>query len=264
MNSMPAKTRRTGTDATTSLIMVLLGLATLAVTGWSMTTLLHDVAGAPWWVAGLGVGVFDLLALQAALLVKARHGQPWKAAGAQLVMIVAVAVSAAVNGFHGWQLGGWPVAVVLGAAPMSFEVAFAIKHRTLTVLAWLLFGKQTMRRLREDTWVTVAHPVPDSGIRIPAQVPDSARVPVEVPEPKFRIPELAPAQATADVQIGFRIPEPTQGQAESGFRNPGGIRNQVERLYESGTTDPDRIAAELSGVKSETVRRYVRDLRAAR
>jgi hypothetical protein len=220
----PPKVRRPITETAPGLLLFVLAVTALVVSGWSMATLLHDQASAPWWVASLGVGVFDVLALQAALLVKARRDDPWKAAGAQCVMILSVISSMVVNGAHGWSLGGWTTAMVLGAAPVTFEVAFAIKYRTLTVLIWVLFGKESMTRLRHEAWSRIALPdVPDS----PAIIPGS-------------VERMAPVE-----RISGR----------------SGIRNQVAELYGSGITDPERIIAELPESNPESIRRYVREIR---
>jgi hypothetical protein len=189
-------------------------------------------------VASLGVGVFDVLALQAALLVKARAGDPWKAAGAQIVMVLSVLSSSAVNGAHGWMLGGWTTAVVLGAAPVTFEVAFAIKYRTLTALIWILFARESMTRLKHEAWSRIALPdVPDPVSGTVERDPDPIRIP---PEQSGPVPELAPVE-----RIGIRP----------------GIRNQVADLYGSGIKDPESIVREIPGANPESVRRYIREIR---
>lgn len=235
MPTKPKRERRPITETGPSALLAILAVTALVVSGWSMATLLHDQAQAPWWVASLGVGVFDVLALQAALLVKARRDDPWKAVGAQLVMVISVLSSMVVNGAHGAQLGGWTTSMVLGAAPLTFEVAFAIKYRTLTVLIWLMFRKESMTRLRHEAWSRIA--LPESG------TPEVIHGSVE------RGPESVPA--------GTRI-----APVESITRRSG-IRNQVAELYGSGITDPERIIAELPESNPESIRRYVREIRKA-
>jgi hypothetical protein len=225
---MPVKPVKTKRPMLTWLPDVLLGIlatAAMLISGWSMATLLHDSAGAPWWVAGLGVGVFDVLALLAALLVKIHAPDPWRAAGAQIVMLLAVGASSAVNGAHGANLGGWTTALVLGAAPITFEVAFAIKYRTLTVLIWLLWNKESWKRLKQEAWERIAIPV-DSG------------------------------------QVSFSSGTPDDVAATITRLRNSGTRSKVQELYSSGITDPERMLAELpEGTNAESVKRYIREIR---
>jgi hypothetical protein len=228
---MPVKTQKIRRPLLEWLPNVLLGVlatAALLISGWSMATLLHDSAGAPWWVAGTGVGVFDVLALLAALLVKIHASDPWRAAGAQIVMLLAVCASAAVNGAHGANLGGWTTALVLGAAPVTFEIAFAIKFRTLTVLIWLLFAKESMTRLKQEAWERIA----------------------------IRIDENTTMTAVSGT------PEMIHETVERIRTGRPGLRKEVQELYASGTTDPERMLAELpAGTNPESVRRYLREIR---
>jgi hypothetical protein len=225
---MPVKVSKPRKPLLTWLPDVLLGAlatAALLISGWSMATLLHDSAGAPWWVAGLGVGVFDVLALLAALLVKIHASDPWRAAGAQIVMLLAVGASAAVNGAHGANLGGWTTALVLGAAPVTFEIAFSIKFRTLTVLIWLLFGKESMKRLKQEAWERIAIPVDSGSMTAVSGTPEAIHATVE----RLR---------------------------------SSGTRAKVQELYSSGITDPERMLAELpAGTNPESVKRYLREIR---
>ncbi|MFJ6701132.1 hypothetical protein ACIQM4_34465 [Streptomyces sp. NPDC091272] len=139
----------------TDALLVLLAAASLGLSGWSLATLLMDT-GAPVWAGVLGVGVFDLVAVAAGLQVYARRAAPHTAGGARLVMMVALLASAVVNGAHGYQLGGWTTCVVLAAAPLSFEIVFELRHRTLTALIWFLFRKEAMLALRRDAWERIA------------------------------------------------------------------------------------------------------------
>lgn len=139
----------------TDALLVLLAVASLGLSGWSLATLLQE-AGAPVWVACLGVGVFDLVALAAGLQVYARRSAPHTAGGARMVMMLALIASSIVNGAHGAQLGGWTTAVVLAAAPLSFEIVFELRHRTLTALIWILFRREAALALRRDAWERIA------------------------------------------------------------------------------------------------------------
>jgi hypothetical protein len=140
-----------------ALILGALGIGGALLSGWSLTTLMLD-AGAPWWVAGLAVTVLDGLALVAGLMVYLRRSAPHTAAGAQLVLLLAVLASATVNAAHGLVMpgGGWMAAVVLGAAPLAWEIGFALRHRTLTVLIWLWWGKEARTALRREAWERIA------------------------------------------------------------------------------------------------------------
>lgn len=225
---MPVKSKKARRPVLSWLPELLLGLlatAALIISGWSMATLLHYSAGAPWWVAGLGVGVFDVLALLAALLVKQHAGDPWRAAGAQIVMLLAVGASAAVNGAHGANLGGWTTALVLGAAPVTFEIAFAIKFRTLTVLIWLLFSKESMTRLKQEAWERIAIRIDERTTMTPV-----SGTPAAIHETVERI-------------------------------RSSGTRARVAELYGSGITDPDRMLAELPDANPESVKRYMREIK---
>jgi drug/metabolite transporter superfamily protein YnfA len=225
---MPIKAQKVRRPIIEWLPNVLLGIlatAALVLSGWSMATLLHDSAGAPWWVAALGVGVFDVLALLAALLVKVHAPDPWRAAGAQIVMLLAVGASSAVNGAHGANLGGWTTALVFGAAPVVFEIAFAIKFRTLTVLIWLLFSRESMTRLKQEAWERIAIPVDSGAMTAVSGTPEAIQATVE----RLR---------------------------------SSGTRSKVQELYSSGITDPERMLAELpAGTNAESVKRYVREIR---
>lgn len=220
------KVRRPATEWLPNFLLGILAVAAITLSGWSMATLLHDSAGAPWWVAGLGVGVFDVLALLAALLVKSHVADPWRAAGAQIVMLLAVGASSAVNGAHGANLGGWTTAMVFGAAPLVFEIAFALRFRTLTVLIWLIFGKESMNRLKQEAWERIAIPVGDGVSFTPVSgTPEAIHTTVE----RLR---------------------------------KSGTRAKVRELWESGTTEPERMLAELpEGTNPESVARYVREIR---
>lgn len=242
--------RRPFLDAVPDYILVILGVGGLSLSGWSLGTLLHNNAHAPWPVAVFGVAVFDLLALLATLLVYQRRTDPWSAVGARTVMMLAMTASAIVNGAHGYSLGGWTTAAVLAAAPLAFEVGFELRHRTLTALVWALFRREAMWRLRYDAWTRIALRVPahrpdpdvdpDPGSGRPADVPDGIRTAIR---PAADAPELPPGSGSGRIQ---------------------GIRAQVEALYDDGVTDPARIADRLPDADPETIRRYVRTVRKTR
>jgi hypothetical protein len=144
-------------------LLIVLGLIGAAVSGWSIATLLHDDGGMPWYLAYLGVGVYDLLAFMSGLMVYIRRAEPHRAVGAQAIMLVAIGGSAYVNYMHGRQIGGALVALILGAAPVVFEVAFAMRHNVLSVVTSILFPGAMWRRYRDGVWIklhTGSLPVP--------------------------------------------------------------------------------------------------------
>jgi hypothetical protein len=152
---MPEKPARTWTTNTADVIVAVLAVASFALSGWSLSTLLMS-AGAPKAVAIFGVGVFDGLALLAGLQVYERRHEPHKGFGARLVMMLALLASSVVNAAHGQEMGGWTTAVVLGAAPLAFEIAFELRHRSMTGLIWVMFYKQAKAALKRDVWVRIA------------------------------------------------------------------------------------------------------------
>lgn len=152
---MPEKPTRTTSSTVNDLIVGALAIASFVLSGWSLATLLMD-AGAPKPVAIFGVGVFDGLALLAALQVYERRHAPHTAFGARLVMMLALMASSVVNAAHGQEIGGWTTAMVLGAAPLAFEIAFELRHRSMTGLIWVMFYKDAKAALKRDVWVRIA------------------------------------------------------------------------------------------------------------
>jgi len=164
---MPVKVRKTRkplSETAPDVILLVLGIAGLVLSGWSLGTLMHGEAHAPWPVAIFAVAVFDLVALASGVLVYTRRSDPWSAVGARIAMTLALVASSVVNGAHGYALGGWTTAAVLAAAPLAFEIVFELRHRTLTALVWVLFRKEAMARLRFDAWTRIApqDPAPDA------------------------------------------------------------------------------------------------------
>ncbi|MER5943888.1 hypothetical protein ABT121_42115 [Streptomyces sp. NPDC001928] len=227
------KARKPLSEAAPDVILAVLAVAGLVISGWSLGTLLHDTAGAPWPVAGFAVAVFDLVAMAACMLVYARRHDPWSAAGARLVMTGALLASAVVNGAHGYALGGWTAAVVLAAAPLSFEVVFELRHRTLTALIWIMFRKEATSRLKHDAWTRIAIPVGSGRMTLdgsPADVADTIR----------------------------RIESASPDRSGSAFAVSGSVKDQVADLIRQGVTDPAAVIAALPDANAETVKRMVR------
>jgi len=231
---MPTKTKRARrplADVVPDVILAVLGVAGLVLSGWSLGTLMHDTAGAPWPVAVFAVAVFDLVALAACVLVYQRREDPWAAAGARLAMTGALVASAVVNGAHGYALGGWTTAAVLAAAPLAFEVVFELRHRTLTALIWVMFRKQAMSRLKYDAWTRIAVDTGSERITVNGSPEDIATT----------VRELRGS--------GSASPESGSG---------GSVKERVAALYGSGTTDPAEIIEALPDANPETVRRMAR------
>ncbi|MFE3585082.1 hypothetical protein [Streptomyces vinaceus] len=157
MPERPRKPRKDRSLAAADTVLVLLGVGGAVLSGWSLTTLMMG-AGAPWWVAGLALTVLDGVALLAGVMVHHRRHAPHTAAGAQVVLMLAVLASATVNAAHGATMagGGWMTAVVLGAAPLAWETGFALRHRALTVLIWLWWNREARTALRRDAWERIA------------------------------------------------------------------------------------------------------------
>lgn len=112
---------------TDNAILACASVVTFGVGNWSIATLLHD-AGAPWVAACGAAGVFDLIALAASARVYRLRSSPHRALGPMIVMMTAVLTSMVVNAAHGWYMGGWMVAAVLGAVPLAFESVWLMQH----------------------------------------------------------------------------------------------------------------------------------------
>ncbi|MGW1063348.1 DUF2637 domain-containing protein [Streptomyces aureus] len=235
----PKRSRQPLAETAPDVILGVLGVAGLVLSGWSLGTLMHDTAGAPWLVSMFAVAVFDLVALAAGILVYARRADPWSAAGARAVMTVALAASSAVNGAHGYALGGWTTAAVLAAAPLAFEVVFELRHRTLTVLVWWLFRREAFNRLRLDAWERIAVNVDGTQITSVRGTPESLARTIQELKSQTA-PELKPAPS-------------------------GSIKDAVRVQYDSGITDPDAIVravqAERPTASVETIKRLARAVR---
>ncbi|MFJ2884298.1 hypothetical protein [Streptomyces sp. NPDC087272] len=172
---MPQKAPRTASTTLRDTIVAALAVASFILSGWSLATLLMT-AGAPKEVAVFGVAVFDGVALLAALQVYEHRREPHKGGGARLVMMLALIASAVVNSKHGHDIGGWPTAMVLGAAPLAFEVAFELRHRSMTGLIWALFFNEARDALRRDAWIRIApatEPLAGPALPVPALTEDT-------------------------------------------------------------------------------------------
>lgn len=194
---IPDPPARSGMDAEKvyDVLLVVLGVIGATVSGWSIATLLHDQGGMPWSFAAVGVGVYDLLAFMAGLMVYIRRAEPHRAVGAQAIMLAAIGGSAYVNYMHGRQVGGDLVALVFGAAPVVFEIAFAMRHNVLSVVTSIMYPRAMWRRYKDGVWIKL----------------HTGSLPVasgSVPEAAEALPEAsAPVPAVAEV-----VPEATDDQ----------------------------------------------------
>lgn len=204
--TVPALPARSGMDAEKiyDVLLVVLGLVGATVSGWSIATLLHAEGGMPWLFAAVGVGVYDLLAFMAGLMVYIRRHEPHRAVGAQAIMLAAIGGSAYVNYMHGRQVGGDLVALVFGAAPVVFEVAFAMRHNVLSVVTSILFPRAMWRRYRDGVWIklhTGSLPAPS------ALVPEASGSPsADLPEAPEALPSVRPELA--------RFPRSVPGESQ--------------------------------------------------
>ncbi|MFE1441573.1 hypothetical protein [Streptomyces sp. NPDC058739] len=257
MPTRQKKPRRPLAETVPDVVLAVLGVAGLVLSGWSLGTLMHDTAGAPWLVAVFAVAVFDLVALAAGVLVYGRRRDPWAAAGARAVMTLALAASSVVNGAHGYALGGWTTAAVLAAAPVAFEVVFELRHRTLTGLVWILFRREAFNRLKADAWQRIAVEVEGGRVTAVSGSPeDIART----------VRGLQGAQTASELPSGAD-PDPVRTHGSgSGLADPprsgsGSLKDRVRALYESGTTDPAALVRALPDANPETIKRHVRTVR---
>jgi hypothetical protein len=211
---MPEKKKAPVTPAQRAVDVLLFFLAAggLVLSGWSLSTLLMG-SGAPLAVAVFGVAVFDLVALAAGLMVHQRRTEPYKAVGARVVMMLALAGSATVNGAHGMALGGWTSAVVFAFAPVGFEIVFEVRHRTLTALIWFLFRREAMAALRRDAWARIA-PLTVQ----PAGQPDAGTFTVDRPH----------QEASASVPA-VKSGKPADARRAIAGKTPGAIAPQVNK-----------------------------------
>lgn len=221
---VPERSAPSGIDAVKvyDFLLVVLGMVGAAVSGWSIGTLLHDNGRMPWYFAVLGVGVYDLLAFMAGLMVYIRRAEPHRAVGAQILMLASIGGSAYVNYMHGREIGGDLVALVFGAAPVVFEVAFAMRHNVLSVVTAILFPGTMWRRYKDGVWIKL-----HTG-SLPLS---SALVPEASGSPSDDLPEVPEALPTT-----FRKPSEASGSAVAAG-TPVGTGSQVTVVPELPEVD---------------------------
>jgi hypothetical protein len=282
--TVPELPARSGLDAEKvyDVLLIVLGLVGATVSGWSIATLLHEAGGMPWLFAAVGVGVYDLLAFMAGLMVYIRRHEPHRAVGAQAIMLAAIGGSAYVNYMHGRQVGGDLVALVFGAAPVVFEVAFAMRHNVLSVVTSVLFPRAMWRRYKDGVWInlhTGSLPAPS------ALVPEASGSPsVELPEAPEAVRNLRPDLSgpgnprTSDPQVtpvpeasgsltewtrdGSGDPEAMAEVLPMHFRKlPEGTEARAEAVAEAlrkGERITGETVAAMYGVSDRTGRTYIR------
>jgi hypothetical protein len=230
MPRRPDKAGRPWAEVVYDLLLWVLGIVSALVSGWSITTLLHTDGSMPWGFAWLGVGVYDLLAFMSGLMVYIRRREPHRAVGPQLLLFAALAGSAYVNYVHGLRLGGTLVALLLGAAPVTFEIAFAMRHNVMSLTTAILFPKRMWGRYTEGVFVnlyTGSLPVTGSGtVDTVPEVPD-ARVPRAVPEQVD-----VPSPSALPEHGSLSVPEPAEPELTRTvpvFRADGGMNATSRR-----------------------------------
>ncbi|MEU8779965.1 hypothetical protein [Streptomyces sp. NPDC048606] len=253
--AMPAPNRRAFVSTVADAAIGILCVAGMAISAWSLTHLM-TAAHVPTPVAVLAFLVLDLPAIVAGLMVYERRHQPHTAAGAQLVLLLAVGLSAAVSATHGATMegGSWMVAVVLGAAPVAFEVAFALRHRSFAVLVWVLWGQHARRAMRQDVWTAVHAVSPMKSSVAPGLGPVHALS--SVPVAARSLPATSPSGGTVSV----RVSEPSAAPSAGTLRMS--LAAGVRQLY-PGISDPALLARELEAmldrpVTEESVKREIR------
>ncbi|MGW1269867.1 DUF2637 domain-containing protein [Streptomyces sp. NPDC002491] len=246
---MPVKPKRTTSSTINDLIVAALAVASFALSGWSLATLLMS-AGAPKAVAIFGVGVFDGLALLAALQVYERRHEPYKAFGARLVMMLALLASSVVNAAHGQDMGGWTTAVVLGAAPLAFEIAFELRHRSMTGLIWVLFYKEAKAALDRDVWVRIAPATePPTG---PADLYQVIR------EDDRRTESAAVSAAPADNSPELSAVSAAPAELPAAVRpDNGGVRPAIGNPLFKAPADGPVVRPDTDDVREDTARERV-------
>jgi len=239
-------------------LLGVLGVVGTAVSGWSIATLLHEEGGMPWYLAGLGVGVYDLLAFMAGLMVYIRRHEPHRAVGAQVLMLAAVAGSAYVNYMHGRQIGGDLVALLLGAAPVVFEVAFAMRHNVLTLVTATLFPRAMWSRYKDGVWVKLhTGSLPAASGDLPAELPEPSGGSLVWPSGEVTLLPEAPGMSPEGVA---RKAAALADELEAGHRET--ISEAVRRLTPAtfseasgGMPEDPEVAMEWAKARSETIRK---------
>ncbi len=252
----PRKPRQPLSARVPDLVLVLLGVGGALLSGWSLTTLMME-AGAPWWVAGLALTVLDGLALLAGVMVYLRRHAPHTAAGAQLVLLLAVLASAVVNAAHGYMMegGGWMAAVVLGAAPLAWETGFALRHRTLTELIWMWWGKEARTALRREAWERIA-PITESAVTVHREEraePDVAELAVDDADPRPVTPIESARERLTVAMARQRAIEATPGATAEDHARARRALEEAVREFVTAPTGGSAPRREVPETPAETV-----------
>jgi hypothetical protein len=249
-------------------------VVTFGVGNWSIASFLID-AGAPQVAACGAAGVFDLIALSASTRVYRLRLTPHRAIGAQVIMLLSVALSMIVNAAHGWLMGGWKVATVLGAVPLAFEIVWTLQHGAMPLRVRRRFAKQVRKLSDRDTHAALYGStvvlVPDTAGQDPDSVPDNrtklvrTRTPVPAIEsgPAGQDQDTAgqPLSAPVRVRTGQRTGFTSKADRTPDADSPMSASDAARELLSAGLSVSDvraRIALSHPDVKPDSVRRIVR------
>jgi hypothetical protein len=249
-------------------------VVTFGVGNWSIASLLVD-AGAPRVAAYGAAGVFDLIALSASTRVYRLRLTPHRAIGAQVIMLLSVALSMIVNAAHGWLMGGWKVAVVLGAVPLAFEVVWTLQHGAMPIRVRRRFADEVRNLSDRDTHAALYGAavvlVPDTAGQDADNGPDNRTelVRTRTPVPAIESGPAGQDQDTADQPLSAPVRVRTgqrTGFTRAADRTPDvsgllSVSDAARELLSAGLSVPDvraRIAVSHPDSKPDSVRRIVR------
>ncbi len=245
-------------------------VVTFGVGNWSIASLLID-AGAPRVAAYGAAGVFDLIALSASTRVHRLRLTPHRAIGAQVIMLLSVALSMIVNAAHGWLMGGWKVAAVLGAVPLAFEIVWTLQHGAMPIRVRRRFRDDVREMLDRDTHAALFGATVSVSPDTSGQDPDTrtelvrTRTPVPAIEsgPAGQDPDTAgqPLSAPVRVRTGQRTGFTRAADRTPDTNGPVSVSDAARELLSAGLSVPDvraRIAVSHPDSNPDSVRRIVR------
>lgn len=263
---LPDRARRDWGRIVDRALLGVAGVVTFGVGNWSIATVLHE-AGAPGPAAVGAAGVFDLIAVSAAVRVHRLRLTPHRAYGAQLVMLMSLVVSMTVNAAHGWAMGSWTVATVLGAVPLAFEIVWAMQHGMKPWAVRRQFKREARELVRRDVHAALygmtvdpaptrdTDDFPTAGTAVVTERVTAHRNPPKRALSAAPVPamtNIVPAM-TADTVTG--LPDTRSGHADTDTRT---VRTGFQSAGQAVRTGPDKVAVE-SG-QADTVTGLVREL----
>lgn len=283
---MPDRKRRDWGRVVDRSLLSVASAVTFGVGNWSIATTLTD-AGAPLVAAVGAAGVFDLIALTGSVRVHRLRHTPHRAYGAQVTMLLSVMVSMIVNANHGWSMGGWMVATVLGAVPLAFEIVWTLQHGLMPIRVRRRFRDEVRDMTDRDTHAALFGAVADTvvptvslvrdnrdnvvpvGPEVVPTVPDTDSgqlalsagpdketagqgvVPVESAGPDKVVPDSPVPVPVGFTRVRDRVPA---------VSHPGSMADEVRDLLSAGLSRPDvrsRIAVSRPDSNPDSVRRTV-------